>query len=282
MKRFNELRASRKQPSSQGFTLIELLVVIAIIAILAAMLLPALSSAKEKARRINCTSDLRQIGIGVNLYASDANEFLPVCGWPEGQNPWQTYSACRVTPGTGIISRDYMGLGLLFKTRIISNAKIFYCASNKTRETEKWTYEYCSRSAAWPSSPVGSGDEQVKTGYNYYPQLLTTETVGGQELPKLTWTQMTLTPGGNLKLVTPMKLNQVNSKKSISTDLTHNLNSSPHKANKTSAGLNALFADGHVLYQNARANPLAFDPVLWTDIGENAVNFRKVSNMWQP
>ena len=67
---------------NRAFTLVELLVVIAIIGILAALLLPVLSAAKDKAKRTTCMNNLRQINLGIRMYSDDSSDVSPVTKQP--------------------------------------------------------------------------------------------------------------------------------------------------------------------------------------------------------
>src|SRR4051812_24146042 len=73
----------------RAFTLIELLVVIAIIAILASLLLPALAGAKARAQRLQCTSQMKQLGLGFNLFTGDHNDQYPPTAYATGDYQYQ-------------------------------------------------------------------------------------------------------------------------------------------------------------------------------------------------
>jgi prepilin-type N-terminal cleavage/methylation domain-containing protein/prepilin-type processing-associated H-X9-DG protein len=122
-----------KNPSSKGFTLIELLVVIAIIAILAAILFPVFAKAREKARQTMCMSNLKQIGLGVLMYAEDSDELMvPAGGYvaPGGPtNPtWGAY-----VPWQFFVSPYIKANGNTSGTALQGN--VFVCPSNPNTET---------------------------------------------------------------------------------------------------------------------------------------------------
>jgi prepilin-type N-terminal cleavage/methylation domain-containing protein/prepilin-type processing-associated H-X9-DG protein len=289
-----------ERPPKAAFTLIELLVVIAIIAILAALLLPALSKAKDRALRIACANDLRQIGLGINMYATDYRDYVPYVLWSHS-NPGRTLNPCFVTPGTGNAYAGFYGLGLLWRTKAVPDAKVFYCPS-QAQQNATYRYEYYTQVAAWPSVPTTdpSGSVgRIRICYTYLPQRIDVVPPGTTGisapyigLPILTTTlsdrDYTVTElgadygNGTTEVAGPHKITALNPAKSISTDIEQSLTLLPHKDNGM-AGLNALFTDGHVRWQSARNNPKAFDPALWAaGFNTDELPFRQIADLWRP
>jgi hypothetical protein len=111
--------------------LIELLVVIAILGVLAALLLPALASAREKGRRTVCLSNLRQVGIAVQLYASDCDGRIPYGPKaPPFTNPNNFYpSTGAPTSLLSLQSGSPVGLGLLLQQHLAAQPRVLFCPS---------------------------------------------------------------------------------------------------------------------------------------------------------
>jgi prepilin-type N-terminal cleavage/methylation domain-containing protein/prepilin-type processing-associated H-X9-DG protein len=137
----NMIKVEKTKRRANGFTLIELLVVIAIIAILAAMLLPALGRAKQKAQAISCMNNLRQLTLGWVMYNGDNNGNLP----PNGEEGEQdTYpNITDISPGgkwvqwcPGNVSTysayatNYIQLGLIYPS--VNTINIYHCPADQS------------------------------------------------------------------------------------------------------------------------------------------------------
>ena len=252
-----------KNRNHNGFTLIELLVVIAIIALLLAVIIPALGMAKEHAKRLVCTSHLKSIGTSIAIYSGENKGRLP-----QNDDPGHPYTAYRGDKDYALhpTGRTPMKLGWLYESGLIEVPQIFYCPSNRL---EWLKYESYIRPGPWGFLPqeyntLNESNSWVRVGSCYYPQSTRKD---ADRLPL------------RLPLVAE-KYEELDRNKTVVTDIIWNFDNLSHQIGGRPRGLNALFGDGHVIFSISKE---AFDPILWQDtVRPDSIEFRTILNLLRP
>ena len=231
-----------------GFTLIELLVVVAIIAILASVLLPALSAAREKARRSSCISNLNQVAKALESYASDYNGYLP--GWPGwGTESYALGGPAKVTDVRGVCS-DPRGTKIIMTAgpRIAIHPITFDVRTIACGAYYPATYgdAHCRNVADWvgdgslKAGAIGLGYLAV-VGYVSDVRVFWCPSVGGQALQRGYTLGQPPTHAGHRNTTTLRELSTLGGYGGKA--LTHGDGMDAHRD-----GYNALYGDGHAAW----------------------------------